>query len=127
MRPPLFLISLLAVILAVTACGGSNATSTPANGGGGSTSGEIAVTGRYPAWQPSSLTAPVGQTVPLKVTSGDAFPHVFTIQELGISIPVAPGRTETKDIKIDNAGSYIFYCNTPGHRAAGMQGTLTVK
>jgi plastocyanin len=24
-------------------------------------------------------------------------------------------------------GKYVFYCSVPGHRQAGMQGTLTVK
>jgi len=23
-------------------------------------------------------------------------------------------------------GKYVFYCNVPGHRQGGMQGTLTV-
>jgi uncharacterized cupredoxin-like copper-binding protein len=32
--------------------------------------------------------------------------------------------TFTADLK---AGTYIFYCQVPGHEQAGMKGTLTVK
>ena len=40
----------------------------------------------------------------------------------------ADGGGGTQKQKIDlKPGTYTFYCTYPGHRQAGMQGTLTVK
>jgi plastocyanin len=40
----------------------------------------------------------------------------------------ADGGGGTTSKKIDlKPGTYTFYCSIPGHRAAGMEGTLTVK
>ena len=39
---------------------------------------------------------------------------------------VQPGNTETFTVPDLKAGSYVFYCDLPGHRAQGMEGTLTV-
>ena len=36
------------------------------------------------------------------------------------------GGAQSKKIDL-KPGKYTFYCDIPGHRAAGMQGTLTVK
>jgi len=38
---------------------------------------------------------------------------------------VNPGKTSTVTVKL-KAGSYTFYCPVPGHRAAGMKGTIKV-
>jgi plastocyanin len=46
-------------------------------------------------------------------------------QQLGKSPLVAGGSTSVS-LNLA-AGSYVFYCTVPGHRQAGMQGTLTVK
>ena len=52
--------------------------------------------------------------------------HNFSIDELGISVDIAPGATEEVVINAP-AGEYEYYCNVPGHKPAGMDGTLTVQ
>ncbi len=45
---------------------------------------------------------------------------------LGTSKDVSGGDT-TLDLKDVKPGTYTFYCDIPGHRQAGMEGTLTVR
>ncbi len=120
-------VSLTLVVLVAAGCGGGYeapkpvATTAPAPG----TAGEIGVSARYAVFQPSVITATKGQVIQVKVSATDTN-HTFTIDELGINISVAKGQTITREIKIEKAGTFAFYCSVPGHRAAGMEGTLTV-
>lgn len=41
------------------------------------------------------------------------------------AIHVDPGETATGDVNL-SAGTYTMYCTIPGHREAGMEGTLNV-
>jgi plastocyanin len=76
-----------------------------------------------------SLTAKAG-TVTIAFTNKAPEQHNFTIQQ-GTNGPVVgatptfTGGTKTLTVKL-KAGTYTFYCSVPGHRMAGMQGTLTV-
>jgi uncharacterized cupredoxin-like copper-binding protein len=77
----------------------------------------------------SSLTAKAG-TVMIKFTNDSPEGHNFTIQKgtggavVGAT-PTFSGGTKTLMVKLA-AGKYTFFCSVPGHRMAGMQGTLTV-
>ncbi len=80
------------------------------------------------AYTVSSATAPAGQLT-LDTPNKSSTPHNISLEGPGVSKQgpiIANGKTSsiTVDLK---AGKYTFYCSVPGHRQAGMQGTLTVK
>ncbi len=77
----------------------------------------------------SSLTAKAGE-VTISFTNTSSLMHNMTIQQgtsgavLGAT-PTFQGGTKTLTLNL-KPGTYTFYCSVPGHRAAGMQGTLIV-
>jgi uncharacterized cupredoxin-like copper-binding protein/mono/diheme cytochrome c family protein len=76
-------------------------------------------------FEPTELEIPADTTVTISLPNLGAAPHNFSIDELGISVDLAPG--ETGEVQINApAGEYEFYCNVPGHLEAGMVGTLIV-
>jgi len=76
-------------------------------------------------FEPKELTIPANTDVTVNVRNEGAAPHNFSIDALGVSVDVAPGATKQVVINAP-AGEYEFYCNVPGHKEAGMVGTLTV-
>lgn len=75
----------------------------------------------------SSNTIPANTDVQVTVTNNGALAHDFVIDELGIQTKLLnPGESETVTINAA-PGDYTYYCSVPGHREAGMQGTLTVQ
>ena len=63
--------------------------------------------------------------VTFKVTNKGKSPHDFRIS--GKKTPVlAPGKAATLKVAL-RAGKAAYLCTLPGHAAAGMKGTLTVK
>jgi plastocyanin len=61
-------------------------------------------------------TSPVGHNVTVESSSGSTVGATPTFQ--------GGSKTLTVDLK---AGTYKFFCTVPGHRMAGMEGTITVK
>jgi uncharacterized cupredoxin-like copper-binding protein len=77
-------------------------------------------------FEPSELSLPADTDVPVSLPNAGAAPHNFSIDELSISVDIAPGATEETTINAP-AGTYEYYCNIPGHKEAGMVGVLTVE
>lgn len=81
---------------------------------------------------PTKLSAKPG-AVSITLTNKDSSPHNVAIKKgskvlSNIPGPVGKGKKATAKSKKNLAkGSYTFYCSVPGHEAAGMKGTLTVK
>jgi uncharacterized cupredoxin-like copper-binding protein/mono/diheme cytochrome c family protein len=77
-------------------------------------------------FQPKEITIPANTPVTIHLSNLGAATHNFNIDALTIhSGDVAPGSTGTVTINAA-AGDYEFHCNIPGHREAGMVGTIHV-
>ena len=78
------------------------------------------------AFNPKELTIPANTDVTVNLPNNGAAAHNFAIDALDISVDQPPGAEEQITINAE-PGEYEYYCNVPGHRAAGMVGTLTVE
>jgi nitrite reductase (NO-forming) len=109
----------------VASPGASPAASPAASPSAGGTS--FAVTAKDIFFDPKTLEGTANVEVTITVTNEGAATHDLTIDELNVQTPMlAPG--ESAEVKINApAGDYQYYCSVPGHKEAGMVGTLTLK
>lgn len=81
------------------------------------------------AFDKKSLTATAG-TVRLVLNNPAPISHNISIEGPGGIKKEGPtvGKGGASQITVNlKPGTYTYYCSVPGHRQAGMQGTLTVK
>ena len=84
----------------------------------------IKVDARNFAFSPKNITVKARKKITIALHSKDSV-HDFTIQGGETVVEASGGKTKTGTFKLAKPGKYIFYCSIPGHRAAGMQGTIT--
>ena len=75
----------------------------------------------------AELHARTGETVALRLENADTAGHSFDIDELGLHVSMPPGEPALALFTAGAPGTYTFYCGVPGHREAGMVGTLIVE
>ena len=129
---PLMLV-LIAFVLALSACGGgssSSSTTPAATGGGGAGGGSTVKISADPSgalkYEQTDVSATAG-SITIDFTNMSSLPHDVTIEGNGASGATDQITDSTTSTTVDlDPGTYTFFCSVDGHRAAGMEGTLTV-
>jgi plastocyanin len=101
-----------------------------ASAGGGGVAEAPTVTGVETAkdvkFTETTLSMKNGEVLGLFVINQDDFGHTFDIDALNIHVALPAHSTTAVAIKPTAAGDLQFYCAIPGHKDAGMVGTLSV-
>lgn len=123
------LVAMVAALgLALAGCGGEDESAPAPTDGAAQDSGTLALVGTDGlAFEPEQATVTAGE-VTVELTSEAAVQHNVVIEGVLDDQPVveaAAGETATGTVALEE-GSYAFYCSVPGHREAGMQGTVEV-
>jgi plastocyanin len=116
---------LAGLVLGVAACGGGDDGGSSYKEPTGPSVADLTFLAENFAFDPEKTTAPPGVIdITLESTEGG---HDFVIEGVPGFRLVTPGSGDTDSGKVDlKKKKYTFYCSLPGHRAAGMVGTLTV-
>lgn len=106
----------------LVSCGGGGA-----GGGGDGGGGDVTFDATEFDFDPPQATAQAGEITATIDNQGEQR-HTWTVEdhEDALKLDANAGQTDTGTIELD-AGTYTFYCDIPGHREAGMEGTLTVE
>lgn len=82
---------------------------------------------RESAFGPIATDASASDVLGIFVVNEDTFAHSFDVDALGIHVALPPKSTTAVSLKPLAAGPLAFYCGVPGHREAGMTGTMNVR
>lgn len=116
---------------ASTPAASTPAASAPSTAAGGASSG-LALAANSEGqlkYETASLTAKAG-AVTIDFTNNAQIAHNVTVADASGAVvgatPTFAGGSKTLSLNL-KPGTYKYYCSVPGHREAGMEGTLTVK
>jgi len=131
MRFSLRLLTATAAIgFVVAACGGgapakAPTASQPVASAGQPSATTISVGATEFAFDPATIVIPASGGATVSIVNKGTVEHDITVDALTVKIYAKPGETVSGTVT-GKAGSYEFYCSIPGHKQAGMVGTLTV-
>jgi uncharacterized cupredoxin-like copper-binding protein len=79
------------------------------------------------SYEPKQLSAKAGK-VTITMANSSPVEHNVTVAQGSTALGATPtftGGSKTLTLNL-KPGKYTFYCSVPGHRQAGMEGTLTI-
>ena len=93
----------------------------------GSNAGEVWVASTEFKYAPANVRVTAGRMVTLVLdNSGGETEHGLFVPGLGFRLQAKAGEIARKNILVEKPGKYDYTCDLPGHRDAGMMGTLIV-
>ncbi|HEV3094266.1 MAG TPA: plastocyanin/azurin family copper-binding protein [Solirubrobacteraceae bacterium] len=117
---------------ATTSTSGSSSTSGGEGQSSGGAGGALSLSANSEgqlAYNTKTLSAKAGK-VTIDFSNSAPLSHNVTVESPSGSVvgatPTFQGGSKTLSLTL-KPGTYKFYCTVPGHRQAGMEGTLTVK
>lgn len=135
----LLAVSILTLVGAGAACGGGGGddsdgssaapkTEDTTSAGGIANAGgsAITVTAKEFSFDPKELKLEAGQATAIVIKNAGAVEHDITLDAPAFKVSALPTKTGQAELTIPAPGTYTFYCSVPGHRVAGMEGTVTV-
>jgi plastocyanin len=89
---------------------------------------EVRIVSTEFGYAPANVMVIAGRAVTLVLdNSGAETEHDLVVSAYGFSMQAAAGETARKSTVFEKPGEYEYSCDLPGHRDAGMKGTLIVR
>ena len=92
---------------------------------------KITIEGDEFRFAPADISVTRGATVELTFKNIGRAPHNYIVTELGLATKtISGGKTDVVTFVVPNTPgtiSYASFCSVPGHKEAGMVGTIEVK
>jgi uncharacterized cupredoxin-like copper-binding protein len=85
----------------------------------------IRVTGDRFRFVPKNIEMTAGEDVTIRLSSGDIAHDIF-VKGTGHVVHAKAGKSARGGLRIDEPGTYKFWCTIPNHKTAGMTGLITV-
>jgi plastocyanin len=119
-------LALLLLVLGLSACGGGDGDEDGGPAAGGTTLELAADPGGGFSFDKETLEAPAG-TITIHLTNDASVPHNVGVEGNGVDEKTDTVTNGDISLTVElEPGEYTFYCDVPGHREGGMEGTLTV-